>query len=91
MADTQNLAVESGGHRVYPSTVATSVSFNGNKTVDIEPITIATNGNSMKPLENSANTSLPKYRLMKNWLDEAIIIPHNEAYNNGKENANISR
>ena len=34
MADTQNLVVESGGHRVYPSTVATSVSFNGNKTVD---------------------------------------------------------
>lgn len=34
MADTQNLNAQSGGHRVYPSTVATSVSFNGNKTVD---------------------------------------------------------
>ena len=38
----------------------------GDNTVAQAPTIIPTNGSSKAPLENSANTSLPKYLLMKN-------------------------
>ncbi len=62
----------------------------GNKTVEHAPTIIPMKGNSINPLLKSAKTSSPKYRLIKNWSADLIIIPQKLAIINGKENLKIS-